>query len=73
MPRAPSPYPCDFTPLSLADALFAACCSVFVCGTAFVTLAALEIVMCMKGVAKGGAESPPPLSRLRILHAAVQQ
>ena len=30
MPRAPSPYPCGFTPLSLADALFAASCSVFV-------------------------------------------
>ena len=30
MPRAPSPYPCDFTPLSLTDALDAACCSVFV-------------------------------------------
>ena len=30
MPRAPSPYPGDFTPLSLADALFAASCSVFV-------------------------------------------
>jgi hypothetical protein len=30
MPRAPSPYPLDFTPLSLADALDAACCSVFV-------------------------------------------
>jgi len=23
MPRAPSPYPCGFTPLSLTDALFA--------------------------------------------------
>ena len=30
MPRAPSAYPCGFTPLSLADALDAACCNVFV-------------------------------------------